>query len=117
MSHSKTDFMFGESRIARVELEQAAQQELPEELQRYGATDVVVIYAVAYFDNPASEDVGGVYGTNTFVIDDDGHPVGSLDRNARLQFDLPEPDEQGWDEWAERLDTSSVAVDLRTCVR
>lgn len=117
MSHAKSDFMYGESRIARLEFDDAAQAELPEEMRRYGATHVVVIRAASYLADPVSDDLGGAVGNNTFVVDADGHPIGPIGLIAPKQFELQAPDEPGWSEWAERVDGSSVAIDLRRCVK
>lgn len=117
MSHAKTDFMAGDTRIAEVEFKDAAQGPLPAELRRYGATDIVVIYAVAQFADAASPELGGVYGANTFVVDADGQPVGVVGPVAQRHFDVPAPDDSGWDTWAQRVDRSPEAIDFRACVK
>lgn len=117
MAHAKTDFVAGESRIERLEFREAAQGELPEELRRFGATDIVVIRGVSYFKNAVSDELAGVHVNNTFVIDDEGHPVGALDTFARKGFDIQAPDEPGWDAWVERVNDSSVELDVSQCVK
>jgi hypothetical protein len=113
MAHARTDFRFGKSTIARLELRRAVTVPLPDGLRKYGATDVVVLSAAAFLAHPESSAYAGAIDTYYVAVDAQGKPIASLGRLAPQMFDLAKPTDSTW---TAQVENSAVVQAARTCV-
>ncbi len=117
MDTARTNFPLGESTIGSFEFIEAATAPIPEQVQEFGASDLMVLLIAVNIDDPDIEEgFQGAQGPVYVVLDADGQPLGPLGTFSQNYFDLQPPDDPGWTEWADGVDDSDVAYDLFGCV-
>ncbi len=117
MDTARTNFKTGDSTISSFEFIEAATAPIPEQVQKYGAKELMVLLVAINIDDPDIEDgFQGAQGPQYVVLDADGQPLGPLGTFSQPFFDIQPPDDPGWTAWADGVDDSDVAYDLFGCV-
>ncbi|MGJ9421858.1 hypothetical protein [Aeromicrobium sp. CF3.5] len=117
MATAQSNFKTGDSTISSFKFIEAATAPIPEDVQQFGAKELMVLLVAINIDDPNVEDgFQGAQGPEYVVLDADGQPLGPLGTFSQPFFDIEPPEDPGWTAWADGVADSDVAYDLFGCV-
>lgn len=115
MSHARSQFVFGRSKIDRIELVRAKQVPLPAELRDSGGESLLALRTMGYFASPVSDALAGAQATDLFLIGAGGEVIAPIGTFAATSFTYPTPTSSGWAAMSARIEGSRASEQAYGC--